>query len=94
MTVLTEVKATVNFRPLTYIYSRIDEQSLLTLPHVLFGRTLTELPEPNKNFKKASVAARTSSLLLRKVHYVPVDDVALIATARRLKYFWQLGRAV
>ena len=44
LTVLTEVEATLNSRPLTYDYDTPGEE-VLTPTHLIYGRRLTSLPE-------------------------------------------------
>ena len=44
LTVLTEVEATLNSRPLTYDYDTLGEE-VLTPTHLIYGRRLTSLPE-------------------------------------------------
>lgn len=44
-TVLAEVEAMVNSRPLTYLYSEVGEPSVITPAHFLIGQSLTVLPE-------------------------------------------------
>ena len=44
LTVLTEVEATLNSRPLTYDYDTPGEK-VLTPTHLIYGRRLTSLPE-------------------------------------------------
>lgn len=43
-TVLLEVDAVINSRPLTYIYSATGEPSPIKLAHFLVGRQLTAIP--------------------------------------------------
>jgi hypothetical protein len=43
-TVLTEVEAVLNSRPLTYVYNEVDELQPLTPAHFLVGKRLTPLP--------------------------------------------------
>ena len=45
LTVLTEVEATLNSRPLTYDYDNPYEGEVLTPAHLLYGRRLLSLPE-------------------------------------------------
>ena len=45
LTVLTEVEATLNSRPLTYDYDSPYEGEVLTPAHLLYGRRLLSLPE-------------------------------------------------
>ncbi|XP_035222580.1 uncharacterized protein LOC118195385 [Stegodyphus dumicola] len=43
-TVLIEIEAILNSRPLTYVYSEVGEPEPLTPAHFLVGRRLTSLP--------------------------------------------------
>ena len=43
-TVLTEVEATINSRPLTFVHNEVDEPQPLTPAHFLVGKRLTSLP--------------------------------------------------
>ena len=43
-TVLAEVEATINCRPLTYGYNELDEE-VLTPSHLLFGRRFNTIPD-------------------------------------------------
>ena len=45
LTVLMEVEATLNSRPLTYDYDNPYEGEVLTPAHLLYGRRLLSLPE-------------------------------------------------
>ena len=44
-TVLAEVEAVINSRPITFIYSKPAEGSILTPAHFLVGKRLTTLPD-------------------------------------------------
>ena len=53
-TVLIEVEATLNSRPLTYLYNDVDEPSPLTPGHFLMGKRVISLPTSNKPPMKSS----------------------------------------
>lgn len=43
-TIVTEIEAVMNDRPLTYVSSNIDDLEPLTPSHLLYGRKMTSLP--------------------------------------------------
>ena len=45
-TIVTEIEAILNDRPLTFISSNIDDEQPLTPSHLLYGRRITALPHP------------------------------------------------
>ncbi|GFW37836.1 integrase catalytic domain-containing protein [Trichonephila clavipes] len=46
-TFLTQIEACLNSRPLTPISNDPNDLSALTLGHIITGRPLTSIPEPN-----------------------------------------------
>ncbi|GBL69518.1 hypothetical protein AVEN_273187-1 [Araneus ventricosus] len=46
-TVLVEIEAVINSRPITYLYSNVNEPDPLSPSHFLTGSKLTVLPSPN-----------------------------------------------
>ena len=48
-TILTDIEAIVNSRPLTYIGDDINDGEPITPAHLAIGRSLKCLPEPNKS---------------------------------------------
>ena len=52
-TILTEVEAVLNSRPLTYPYTDINDASPLTPSHFLCGYRLLTLPDTNAEENKA-----------------------------------------
>ena len=45
-TIVTEIEAILNDRPLTFISCTIDDEQPLTPSHLLYGRRITALPHP------------------------------------------------
>ena len=49
-TVITEVEAVINSRPVTYVYNELEEGSPLTPAHLLCGKRLISIPDvPKRN---------------------------------------------
>lgn len=63
-TVLTEVEAVINSRPMTYVYSEPNEPNVLTPAHFLCGRRLTTLP----HHKRGDVTSTRTELVGRWSH--------------------------
>lgn len=64
-TVITEIEATINDRPLTYVSSNSDDPEPLTPAHLLHGRTITRLPYQYPDIKPIPMATSRSVLLKR-----------------------------
>ncbi len=47
-TVLTEVEGSLNSRPLTYVYSELSDGEPLTPSHLVIGRRIATLPDPEE----------------------------------------------
>jgi hypothetical protein len=45
-TIIVEIEAVLNDRPLTYVSSDIEDEEPLTPSHLLYGRRITSLPHP------------------------------------------------
>ena len=43
-TLVVEIEAVLNDRPLTYTFSELEEMDPLTPAHLLYGRRITSLP--------------------------------------------------
>jgi len=50
-TLITQIEAILNSRPLVSIFDTFHEPQLLTPGHFLIGRPLTSVPKPNLDFK-------------------------------------------
>ena len=71
-TVLVEVEATINCRPLTYEYNEVGEE-VLTPSHLIYGRRINSMPdeivEPDDARNEASCSARFKYLSSRLAHF-------------------------
>lgn len=76
LTVLTEVEATLNSRPLTYEYDEVGAE-MLTPSHLIYGRRLLSLPEEARNDEEESETG-----LLKRFRYL----------ARLRIHFWKRWR--
>ena len=76
LTVLTEVEATLNSRPLTYEYDEVGAE-MLTPSHLIYGRRLLSLPEEARNDEE-----ETETGLLKRFRYL----------ARLRIHFWKRWR--
>lgn len=76
LTVLTEVEATLNSRPLTYEYDEVGAE-MLTPSHLIYGRRLLSLPEEARNDEEESETG-----ILRRFRYL----------ARLRIHFWNRWR--
>lgn len=70
-TVLTEVEATVNSRPLTYVYTDLNEPLPLTPSHLLYGRSLTMFPPDHLSDEEITdPSLNTKSTVTRRYQYI------------------------
>lgn len=76
-TILTEVEAVLNSRPLTYIHNELDEPQPLTPAHFLVGNRLTSLP-PKTIASNPQPAAQNRETLTKRWKY----------SQRLLNEFW------
>ena len=71
-TVLAEVEATINCRPLTYDYNELDEE-VLTPSHLIFGRRFNTIPdevlEAEDIYSTESYSARFKYLSTKLAHF-------------------------
>ena len=66
-TIVVEVEAILNDRPLTYVSSDIKDEEALTPAHLLYGRRITSLPHPLVESDEVSDPTyQTSTDLLRR----------------------------
>ena len=82
-TIVVEVEAILNDRPLTYVSSDIKDPEALTPAHLLYGRQITSLPHPLvENDEMSDPTYRSSTEIQRKA-----KRVALL-----IQHFWQRWR--
>ena len=71
-TLLTEVEATLNSRPLTYEYNEVEEE-VLTPSHLIYGRRIKTLPdevvEPDDARSEENCSSRFKYLSTRLEHF-------------------------
>lgn len=79
-TVLCEVEAILNSRPLTYVVTNINEPISLTPSYFLVGKCLALLPKATKDYKTTTT---TTEDITRRWTYELVLDKRLL----KLKYF-------
>ena len=65
-TITTEVEATLNDRPLTYVSSDSADPEPLTPSHLLYGRRITRLPYPSDNCENGELCQQPTKLNLNK----------------------------
>jgi len=82
-TIVVEVEAILNDRPLTYVSSDIKDEEALTPAHLLYGRRITSLPHPPVESDEVSDPTyQTSADLLRRAKRV----------TKLIQQFWQRWR--
>ena len=70
-TIVVEVEAILNDRPLTYVSSDIKDEEALTPAHLLYGRRITSLPHPLVEIDEVSDPTyQTNTDFLRKAKHV------------------------
>jgi transposase InsO family protein len=79
-TIVTEIEAILNDRPLTYVSSAIDDADPLTPSHLLYGRRITSLPHPDVDDDELTDPTYGNDTELQK----NASRVALI-----IQHFWQ-----
>ena len=79
-TIVTEIEAILNDRPLTYVSPSIDDFDPLTPSHLLYGRRITSLPHPDVEDDELDDPTYGNDVELRK----NASRVAII-----IKHFWQ-----
>ena len=69
-TIIIEIEATINSRPITYEYDEIGYE-VLTPAHLIYGRRLTSLPEltPEEDVTDTKFLARLRYLSSKKEHF-------------------------
>ena len=73
-TIVTEVEAMMNDRPLTYVSSSRDDPEPLTPSHLLFGRRLTNLPHINTDSSTSSGIHRRADAQQRLKRHTQLLD--------------------
>ena len=82
-TIVVEVEAILNDRPLTYVSSDIKDEEALTPAHLLYGRRITSLPHPLVESGEVSDPTyQTSTDFLRRAKRVTL----------LIQHFWQCWR--
>ena len=74
-TVLTEVEGSLNSRPLTYVYSELSDGEPLTPSHLVIGRRVSTLPDP----EEFSDSEEDSNAIVRRQRYL----------SQLLQHFWK-----
>jgi hypothetical protein len=74
-TVLTEVEGSLNSRPLTYVYSELSDGEPLTPSHLVIGRRISTLPDP----EEFSDSEEDSNAIVRRQRYL----------SQLLQHFWK-----
>lgn len=69
-TILTEVEATLNSRPLTYPSSDINDLTPLTPSHFLCGFRIMNLPEVKRDDEEFIIKETTPTVLTNRVKYI------------------------
>ncbi|KRY26864.1 hypothetical protein T01_389 [Trichinella spiralis] len=107
-TVLCEIEARVNERPLTFVGSDVDEEMALTPAHFLISRSLASFPDRSNSADRGTLRSSLRHLLRRcpisrnslrgkwkRLHEQPrVGDVVLVADYNTPRRRWPLGRIV
>ncbi|KRZ18721.1 hypothetical protein T11_10456 [Trichinella zimbabwensis] len=65
-TMLCEIEARINDRPLTMVSDRVDDEMALTLAHFLIGRELSSLPDRDRHCQPVRRDSRSLALLHRR----------------------------
>ncbi|KRY55050.1 hypothetical protein T03_8481 [Trichinella britovi] len=97
-TVLCEIEARINDRPLMIVSDRADDDLALTPAHFLIGRELSALPDRDHHGRPVRGDSRSLTLLYRRWRYQRkmqqprVGDIALVAEQNLPRSQWALGR--
>ncbi|XP_048587816.1 uncharacterized protein LOC125570309 [Nematostella vectensis] len=79
-TVVMEIEAILNDRPLTYVSPDINDEDPLTPSHILYGRRITSLPHPDTDADELTDPSYGNDDHLRR----DATRVALV-----IQHFWQ-----
>ena len=66
-TIITEIEATLNARPLTYVYSE-QMEDILTPSHLIMGRRILNLPDFNEQCQEDNII--NQQMLTRRMKYL------------------------
>jgi hypothetical protein len=89
-TIITEIEATLNDRPITYVSSDLNEPEPLTPSHLLCGRRLTCLPYPQKDIKNIYDTEPYTHINLNRHLQIQHDIIQKFETRRKNEYLTSL----
>ena len=89
-TIITEIEATLNDRPITYVSSDLNEPEPLTPSHLLCGRRLTCLPYPQKDIKNIYDTEPYTHVNLNHCLHIQRDIIQKFGTRWKNEYLTSL----
>ena len=81
-TLVVEIEAVLNDRPLTYLSADIDDPEPLTPSHLLYGRRITALPHLENKLTESTLVSRSQTSFLAQ------GVIACSISARTKKRVW------